>query len=81
MNNARFNISHEELSDGSPVYNVVLHEQDGDVQILWEAPSERSPDLAANALNDVMQAFVFAGSDYDALQLASAIARACKTPE
>ena len=77
MSNVQFAVDSAELSDQSKVFDVVLIDQDGDRQPLFNAPSERTARLTADALNDVLKAFMACGSDYEAVRLACRITGAC----
>lgn len=78
MFKVEFSVDSAELSDESKVFDVVLIDQDGDRQPLFNAPSERTARLTADALNDVLKAFMLCGSDYEALKLAGRLIDACK---
>ena len=78
MSNVKFGIVVETLTDNSEVCDVVLYDQDGDRQLLFNAPSKRTGFNCAESLNDVLQAFMMAGSDREALQIASRVTEACR---
>lgn len=72
-----FKVADQQLTDKSEVFDVTspaIVEADG---VVWNAPSERTARLSADALNDVLEAFARCGSDYEALKLAGRIVSAC----
>lgn len=78
MANVKFGIVVETLTDNSEVADVVLYDQDGDRQLLFNAPSKRVAFNCAESLNDVLNAFMLCGSDFEALRLAVKVTEACK---
>jgi hypothetical protein len=77
MSEIKFAVDSAELSDKSKVFDVVLIDQDGDRQPLFDMPSDRTAFATAEALNQVVQAFMRCGSDRAALELAARINSTC----
>lgn len=71
MSESTFHSSESILEDGSAVHDVFLSDENGQT-IVWDAPSERSAEYLAYALNLLRDRFNECGSDREVSSFSSA---------